>query len=65
MAKEIHVLIDEGGIFQGCYVTPDIADAKVDLIDFYVTDENDIDTANKKYETVKERAKNGELKNIY
>ncbi len=65
MAKEIHVLIDEGGIFQGLYVSPEIADSDVELLDFCTDDSDEIDDVTKRYEDVKKRAKNGELSVIW
>lgn len=58
---EIHVLIDEGGIFQGCYVTPDLVEASVYLMDFVTDDPDEQDEVEKEYNKVQERAKKGEL----
>ena len=62
--REIKVIIDEGGIFQGLYVTPGLEDCDVELIDFVTDDPEEFDDAQKRYDKVQERAKNGELVGI-
>ncbi|MBO4847271.1 MAG: hypothetical protein J5525_13380 [Lachnospiraceae bacterium] len=63
--REIKVLIDEGGIFQGLYVSPELKDCKVELLDFVTDDPVEIDDVTKRYEATKERARRGELEVIY
>lgn len=58
---EIKVLIDEGGIFQGLYVSPELKGSKVELMDFVTDDEEEIADVAKRYDTAVERAKKGEL----
>ena len=64
MKREIKVIIDEGGIFQGLYVTPGLEDCDVELIDFVTEDQDEIDDAQKRYDECLERELNGELINI-
>lgn len=65
MKREIKVVIDEGGIFQGLYVTPGLEDCEVELIDFVTDDPDEIEDTQKRYDECCERAQNGELKNIW
>lgn len=65
MSREIKVLIDRGGIFQGLYVSPELEDCKVELLDFVTDDAEEIDDVEKRYEDCVRRAKAGELKCIY
>lgn len=62
---EIHIIIDEGGIFQGCYVSPELADAKVELIDFVTDDEEELSDAQDRYVRCVQRAVDGELKLVF
>ena len=62
---EIKVLIDEGGIFQGLYVSPGLKECKVELLDFVTDDQDEIEDVEKRYEDAKRRAKAGELVVIY
>ena len=59
--KEIKVLIDEGGIFQGLYVSPELSDCHVELLDFVTDDSDEIEDVNRRYQRCLERAKRGEL----
>ena len=63
MKSEIKVLIDEGGIFQGVYVTPDIAVLcpEIELMDFVTDDPDELDAVASRYEKCKERALRREL----
>ena len=62
---EIHVIIDEGGIFQGCYVSPELSNAEIELIDFVTDDEDEFAEAERRYDTCVQRALKGELKVVY
>ena len=62
---EIKILIDEGGIFQGLYVTPELADYDVELMDFCTDDPHELEDVERRYEDAKRRAKAGELKVIW
>lgn len=62
---EIKVVIDEGGIFQGLYVTPEIADCDVELIDFVTDDPDDLAEANSKLRQAADRALRGELELVF
>jgi len=59
--REIKVLIDEGGIFQGLYVSPELSDCQVELLDFVTDDYEEIEDVNRRYDRCVERAKSGEL----
>ncbi len=61
---EIKVIIDEGGIFQGLYVSPALADADVELLDFVTDDPNELDDVTERYEEAKKRCDDGELELI-
>ena len=63
--REIKVIIDEGGIFQGLYVTPGLEDCDVELIDFVTDDPEEQEDAQRRYNECLERAQRGELKNIW
>lgn len=63
--REIKVIIDKGGIFQGLYVTPGLEDCEVELIDFVTDDPDELEDTQKRYDQCCERARNGELKNIW
>ena len=62
--REIKVIIDEGGIFQGLYVTLGLEDCDVELIDFVTDDPNKQEDTQRRYDDVLGRAKNGELVGI-
>ncbi len=62
---EIKVLIDESGIFQGLYVSPELNECKVELLDFVTDDPDEMEDVEKRYEDAKRRAKAGELVVIY
>ena len=62
--REIKVIIDEGGIFQGLYVTPELKDCDVELIDFVTDDPEELADAQRRYDEVLERARIGELVGI-
>ena len=62
--REIKVIIDEGGIFQGLYVTPGLEDCEVELIDFVTDDPDEQEDAQRRYAECLERAQRGELKGI-
>ena len=64
MAREIKVVIDEGRMFQGLYVTPELADCEVELIDFVTDDLDEIEETQIRYNECLARAQNGELKGI-
>lgn len=59
--REIKVLIDEGGIFQGLYVSPELKDCEVELLDFVTDDPDEMEDVQERYEKTQERARNGEL----
>ncbi len=61
MQREIKVLIDEGGIFQGLYVSPELKDCEVELLDFVTDDPDELDDVEKRNEKAEERVKSGEL----
>lgn len=63
--REIKVLIDEGGIFQGLYVSPELADCAVELLDFVTDDPEEIEETEKRYEDCVRRARSGELAVIF
>ena len=65
MMREIKVVIDEGGIFQGLYVSPELEDCQVELIDFVTDDPEEAEETQRKYDECLSRAKDGELKNIW
>lgn len=58
---EIKVLIDEGGIFQGLYVSPELKDADVELIDFVTDDPAELDDAQERLDMAVSRTGVGEL----
>lgn len=58
---EIKVLIDEGGIFQGLYVSPELKDADVELIDFVTDDPTELDDAQERLDMAVSRTGAGEL----
>ena len=60
-SKEIHVVIDEGGIFQGAYVTQNISDSVVELIDFVTEDPDEFEETEQRHKEAVERAIKGEL----
>ncbi len=62
---EIKVLIDEGGIFQGVYVSPELSGCDVELLDFVTDIPEELEDVNKRYEAAKQRALKGELVVIY
>ena len=62
---EIHIIIDEGGIYQGCYVSPDLSNVDVELIDFVTEDISEWEDAQDRYNMCVQRALNGELKAVY
>ena len=62
--REIKVIIDEGGIFQGLYVTPGLEDCEVELIDFVTDEPDEIEDTQKRYDECLARAQNGELVGI-
>ncbi len=62
--REVKVLIDGHGIFQGAYVTPGLADIEVELIDFSVSDEDEANAADARFSEAARRAQAGELEFI-
>lgn len=65
---ELKVLINEGGIFQGVYLSKEIADRYnicLELIDFVTDDNEELVAAQAAYESAKERAKKGELRVVW
>lgn len=62
--REIKVIIDEGGIFQGLYVTPGLEDCDVELIDFVTDDPDEQEDAQRRYDECLARVEHGELKGI-
>ncbi len=64
MQREIKVLIDKGGIFQGLYVSPKLKDCEVELLDFVTDDLDELDDVEERYEKAEERVKSGELVEI-
>ncbi len=48
--REIKVVIDEGGIFQGLYVTPGLEDCQVELIDFVTDDPDELEDTQRRYD---------------
>lgn len=61
LTREIKVLIDDGGIFQGLYVSPELSDCKVELLDFVTDDPDEIEDVEHRYQLCVDRAKKGEL----
>ena len=61
---EIKVIIDEGGIFQGLYVSPEIKGADVELVDFVTDDPADMADMRDRYDHILQRARTGELVGI-
>lgn len=61
--SKIVIHIDEGGIFQGLYVTKDIADwdPQVELIDFCTDDPDEIEATEQAYTDVLAKEKAGKL----
>lgn len=59
--REIKVVIDEGGIFQGVYVSPELKDCEVELLDFVTEDEDEQEDVQKRYDECISRAMKGEL----
>ena len=62
--REIKVIIDEGGIFQGLYVTPGLEDCDVELIDFVTDDPDEQEDTQRRYDECLARVERGELKGI-
>lgn len=63
--REIKVVIDEDGIFQGLNVTPGLEDCEVELIDFVTDDPDELEDTQRRYDECLERAQRSELKNIW
>ena len=62
---EIKVVIDEGGIFQGLYVSPEISDCDVELIDFVTDDPDELESAGHALDEAARRAMRGELELVF
>lgn len=58
---DIKILIDEGGIFQGLYVSPELKEADVELLDFVTDDPGEIDDVTNRKAVADEREKQGSL----
>ena len=63
--REIKVLIDEGGIFQGLYVSPELKDCSVELLDFVTDDPDEKQDVQDRYDDARRRAGNKELVVIF
>ena len=63
--REIKVLIDKGGIFQGCYVSPELKDCDVELLDFVTDDPDELEDVAERLTDAEARAEKGELVLIY
>ncbi len=61
LLPEIKILIDEGGIFQGIYVSPELKDADVELIDFVTDDPDELEDAETRHCEAVSRTSVGEL----
>ena len=62
--KEIKVLINGGGVFEGLFVSPELANCDVELLDFCTDDSDELDDTEQRYQKVEKRVENGELKFI-
>lgn len=64
MKPEIKVWIDEGGIFRGVFVSPELKDSDVELIDFVTEDGEEYENAEKLLNDAFSRVDAGELVEI-
>ena len=63
--KEIKVIMNSGGCIQSVYVSEELKDADVEIIDFCTTDEEEIEGAEEAWKDVEAREKKGLLVPIY
>ena len=60
--KEIKVLINSGGVFEGLFVSPELVNCDVELLDFCTDDPDELDDTEQRYQEIEKRVEDGELK---
>lgn len=63
--SEIKVIMNNGGVIESVYVSPDIEDIDVEIIDFCTDDPYEEEEAEEAWKKVEEAEKNGTLIAIY
>ena len=64
LVYEIKIIIDEGGIFQGVYVSPELQKAEVEVIDFVTDNPEQLKNASQRYDEIIKRVRKGQLVGI-
>lgn len=63
--KRIVITEDESGMIQNVFVTPNMSKAEVEIIDRYVTDDDEREYADEQWKFVEEEYNAGELVSVY
>ncbi len=59
--REIKVVIDEGGLFQEVFVSPELRDCSLEVLDFCTDDPHELDRIQAEYEECLHRTIKNEL----
>ncbi len=62
---EIKVIVGNGGLIEEVYVSPELKDADVEVIDFCTDDPDELDEVKESYDELDKKASAGKLINIY
>lgn len=62
---DIKIILGEGGCLEDVFVSPELKDADVEIIDFCTQDPDEVDDANERYDEAKSLIEKGDLISVY